>query len=81
MTNLSNEGEKQEDEKFFKSSASESQGCVEVALLQTGIVKVRDSKNRDGPVLTFNTLEWTAFITGVARGEFDLRPGVDTDKN
>jgi hypothetical protein len=32
---------------------------------------VRDSKNPDGPVLTFTTREWKAFREGVKGGEFD----------
>ena len=37
-------------------------------------VLVRDSKNPDGPVLTFTPDEWQAFLTGAQAGEFD-RPG------
>lgn len=44
--------------------------CVEVAAC-THEVKVRDSKNPDGPVLTFTPAEWAAFCDGVRGGEFD----------
>ncbi len=55
-----------------KSSYSGSgDNCVEVAGLPGGGQAVRDSKNPDGPVLTFTPGEWNAFIEGVKDGEFD----------
>lgn len=54
-----------------KSSTSNQQGCVEVAL-RRGEIMVRDSKDPRGPTLRFTTTEWAAFLTGVRRGEFDL---------
>jgi hypothetical protein len=47
-------------------------GCVEVARNLPGIVAVRDSKDRTGPVLTFTPAEWEAFTAGVRSGELDL---------
>lgn len=35
--------------------------CVQVRLAD-GAVQVRDSKDPDGPVLTFTRDEWTAFL-------------------
>ncbi|MGI5147688.1 DUF397 domain-containing protein [Plantactinospora sp. CA-294935] len=52
-----------------KSSRSNSNGgnCVEVAAaLAPGVVGVRDSKDRQGPVLTFEPAAWRAFVRGVA---------------
>jgi Domain of unknown function (DUF397) len=57
---------------WFKSSASSVTGCVEVAHLPSGLVGLRDSKDRDKPPYVFNRQEWAAFITGVKSGEFDL---------
>lgn len=37
--------------------------CVEVARNLPGIVAVRDSKNRQGPVLTFTPQQWRTFMT------------------
>ncbi|MEV1239327.1 DUF397 domain-containing protein [Nonomuraea sp. NPDC049750] len=56
-----------------KSSRSGSNGgqCVEVASNISGIVAVRDSKDRGGPVLTFTPDEWRAFLGGAKDGEFD----------
>jgi hypothetical protein len=70
-----------------KSSFSSTNGCVEVAFVGN-VVAVRDSKdNRTAkareagqaghgsasrPVLIFDQTEWTAFLRGVRRGEFDL---------
>ena len=53
---------------WHKSTRSGTGNCVEVAPL----VGVRDSKDREGPVLTFNQEEWRAFLEGVRDGEFDL---------
>ena len=56
---------------WFKSSFSNAGNCVEV---QVGdVIRVRDSKNPGGPVLTFTAPEWSAFLKGVLGGEFDLR--------
>jgi Domain of unknown function (DUF397) len=51
-----------------KSSYSGSNGCVEVAFVD-GDVAVRDSKDRQGPVLLFTPVEWDAFVAGVRDGE------------
>lgn len=53
-----------------KSSHSATNGCVEIAL-DPAEVAVRDSKDRDGPVLRFNAHEWEAFLAGVRNGEFE----------
>jgi len=45
--------------------------CVEVAEA-AGSYFVRDSKNPDGPRLTFDQSEWTAFVAGVRAGNFDF---------
>jgi len=56
-----------------KSSYSSSNAnCVEVARSLPGIVAVRDSKDRTGPVLTFAPDAWAAFTAGVREGQFDL---------
>jgi hypothetical protein len=53
-----------------KSSYSSMNGCVEIA--QVGkYVAVRDSKDRQGPTLTFTPMEWDAFLRSVQAGEFD----------
>jgi hypothetical protein len=51
--------------------ASSGDNCVEAAALPGGGQAVRDSKNPDGPVLTFTPGEWNAFIEGVKDGEFN----------
>jgi hypothetical protein len=57
-----------------KSSRSAGNGgdCVEVARNLPGAVAVRDSKDPDGPKLTFTPDEWAAFTAGIKTGEFDL---------
>ena len=52
-----------------KSTRSNNGGaCVEVARNLPGIVAVRDSKHRGGPVLTFTARDWQSFINGMKAG-------------
>jgi hypothetical protein len=44
--------------------------CIEAALGCPGVVPVRDSKDRRGPVLTFTPEAFTAFLRAVRAGEF-----------
>lgn len=55
---------------WFKSSASNPDSCVEVRFIENA-VQIRDSKNPDGPTLSFTNREWAAFLTGVRDREFD----------
>lgn len=48
----------------------DSVNCIEVQVLKT-IVKIRDSKNPDGPTLKFSLEEWEQFKDGINRGAFD----------
>jgi Domain of unknown function (DUF397) len=49
-----------------KSSYSNSgANCVEIAQTRSGKIAVRDSKDPDGPVLTFSPDEWKAFAAKV----------------
>ncbi|SEO18819.1 DUF397 domain-containing protein [Actinacidiphila rubida] len=52
---------------WFKSSYSTAEGpdCVEVAACPEA-VHVRDSKDPQGPRLTFAPTEWTAFLAYAA---------------
>jgi Domain of unknown function (DUF397) len=52
-------------------SGSNGGGCVEVADNLPGIIAVRDTKDRTGPVLTFAPAQWEAFTADVRDGEFD----------
>lgn len=45
--------------------------CVEVAGLG-GRVAVRDSKEPDGPILLFEPVDWTTFVTGAREGRYEL---------
>ncbi len=54
-----------------KSTRSGTNGCVEVAFLGAQVA-VRDSKDREGPMLFFTPAEWDAFIDGVRHGELGL---------
>lgn len=58
--------------KWIKSSLSNANGnCVQVAALSDELIGVRDSKDVLGPVLLFTPAEWSAFIGGVRKGDFD----------
>jgi hypothetical protein len=59
-----------------KSSYSSDGACVETATTP-GHVLVRDSKDRDGRVLTFTFAEWKAFLQGVRGGEFEVPNDLD----
>jgi uncharacterized protein DUF397 len=48
--------------KSTRSSGNQGD-CVEVADNLAGVVGVRDSKDRQGPALTFPPASWSAFIT------------------
>jgi hypothetical protein len=56
-----------------KSSRSNTSGgdCVEVADL-AGNIGVRDSKNPDGPQLTFDTADWHTFTRRIKASGHDL---------
>jgi hypothetical protein len=56
-----------------RSTRCESNSCVEVGLLSTEVA-MRDSKDANGAVLLFTAAEWTAFLEGARRGEFELTP-------
>jgi Domain of unknown function (DUF397) len=42
--------------------------CVEIGQLIDGAVSVRDSGDRSGPVITFDTGGWDDFLAGVRSG-------------
>jgi hypothetical protein len=55
-----------------KATYSASNGaCVEVAPIEGGVA-VRDSKDPDGPILSYTAAEWFAFLHGAKNGEFDF---------
>ncbi|MER5458118.1 DUF397 domain-containing protein [Micromonospora sp. NPDC002389] len=56
-----------------KSTRSDNNGgaCVEVADNLPAVVAVRDSKDRQGPVLSFTTRQWIGFVQGVKDGTLD----------
>ncbi|MGC4864097.1 DUF397 domain-containing protein [Micromonospora sp. DT53] len=54
--------------RWRKSTRSGASGgnCVEVASNMPNIVAVRDSKNADGPTLTFTPAAWAVFLARVS---------------
>ncbi len=59
---------------WIKAAASGSSGnCVEFGTEagNQAVVYLRDSKNKQGPVLTFKRSEIAAFLDGAKKNEFD----------
>ena len=60
-----------EDTGWVKASASQDQNdCVEQRR-HAGMIEVRDTKDRSGPVLRFRRDEFAAWLDGARNGEFD----------
>ena len=62
------------DDRFVKSTLSPldtSKNCVSVARSADGVF-VRDTKDPSKTTLTFPEDEWSAFVGGVRKGEFDV---------
>jgi hypothetical protein len=55
---------------YRTSSFCSGGDCVEVGMLQGGVVGVRDTKDRSRE-LRFSSQEWAAFVAGIKRGAFD----------
>ncbi|MFC0527999.1 DUF397 domain-containing protein [Phytohabitans kaempferiae] len=53
------------------SSRSQNTNCVEIGEMGTAIV-MRDSKDREGPMLIFARDQWIEFVASAKAGEFDL---------
>jgi len=61
------------DARWKKSTHSAANGCcIEVAGLRDRYVGVRDSKDVVGPVLTFTSAEWGAFLANVKDGGYEI---------
>jgi hypothetical protein len=57
---------------WHKSRCSSPQGeCVEMALLPSGEVAVRNSRHPDGRALIYARAEIEIFVRGVKAGDFD----------
>jgi hypothetical protein len=61
--------EQQPNLKWRRSAFCANNACVEVAMAGKSYL-VRDSKNPEGPVLTFSAAEWAAFEAGLVAGDF-----------
>jgi Domain of unknown function (DUF397) len=54
-----------------KSSHSAEGNCVEVAFLGDRVA-IRNSNDRQGPMLVFSSADWRSFLKSVRDREFDL---------
>jgi hypothetical protein len=58
--------------RWVKATASDALNeCVELARMNENEVAVRNSRFPDGPALVFTQAEFTAFLDGACKGEFD----------
>lgn len=62
--------------KSSRSNGNGSNNCVEVAMLADAVA-VRDSKDRQGPVLIFTKNEWRAFLVKIRAGDFTHPDGTE----
>jgi hypothetical protein len=56
---------------WIKASASDQSGTCAEMRRHAGMVEVRDTKDRQGPVLRFTAAEFAAWLDGARKGEFD----------
>jgi Domain of unknown function (DUF397) len=52
---------------WLKSNRCDTSSCVEVAVTDDRVF-LRDSKDPDGPRLTFTHEQWVEFLRGLGRG-------------
>lgn len=64
MTNKANVVE------WHRSSRCAAGNCVEVAINPDGTVSLRDSKNPDGPTLTYSREDWATTLAALGTGAF-----------
>lgn len=57
---------------FRKSGSSETAGCVEVAAILEGGIRVRDSKRPDDGSLSCTDQQWHVFVHDIKAGRFGL---------
>jgi hypothetical protein len=57
---------------WITSRSCNNSACVQVAHLPGGMVALRDSKDPAKPAQIFDSEEWSAFVTGIKAGDFDL---------
>ncbi len=55
---------------YRTSSFCSGGDCVEIGMLEGGVVAVRDTKDRSRE-LVFSPQEWATFVAEVKRGAFD----------
>lgn len=60
-----------EEPRWRRSGHCAAGSCVEVAQVGDHFL-IRDSKEPNGPRLTFTPAEWTAFVAGVKAGDFSF---------
>ena len=63
---------KRADVNWRKSSYSSASDCIEVAIA-SGAVLLRDSKNRNGPILNIHTSAWHVVLSMVKMTAGDSR--------
>jgi hypothetical protein len=56
---------------WFKSSYSGGSGteCLECAREEGGVLVLRDSKRKSGPVISLRKQAWASFVTALRKGD------------
>lgn len=59
-------------EEGFKLSSYTHKCCCVAVRIRGNMVDIRDTKNPNGPTISYNKKEWRAFLKGVKNNEFDV---------
>ena len=56
---------------WYNASSNDGSSCVDVRMRKDG-VDTRNSKDPEGPQVSYTKEEWAAFIEGAKSGKFDV---------
>jgi hypothetical protein len=62
---------RQEDVSWRVARSCNGGHCVRVGVTDAGVILIADSKDPEGPILSYNRAEFAAFADGIRRGDFD----------
>lgn len=71
IINQNEDGDDQTGTDTYEGGSCVLRWCVSARVTKDG-ASVKDTKDKGGPILTFDRGEWDAFITAVKAGQYDL---------